>query len=170
MIHGFMRTGQTEEAQRMFHSLQDSGHSAYTGWLAITNQLFAAGQQAAARELVARRQPQWLPDADLYEEIIKSVCSSTEVEPFSYMLNTPESAGKLGNGDAQVEEALQILAEMQVWQTLNPKLLLWPLCCCFFSSFACAVLPCCLPCSCENGQVPSFVGAEVGCACCSVTF
>ena len=122
MIHGFMRTGQTEEAQRMFHSLQDSGHSAYTGWLAITNQLFAAGQQAAARELVARRQPQWLPDADLYEEIIKSVCSSTEVEPFSYMLNTPESAGKLGNGDAQVEEALQILAEMQVWQSQTAAL------------------------------------------------
>ena len=115
MIHGFMRNGQTEEAQRMFHSLQDSTHDAYTGWLAITNQLFAAGQQAAARELVANRQPHWLPDADLYEEIIKSVCSNTEVKPFTYMLNTAQPAGLLGNCDAQVEEALQVLLEMQVW-------------------------------------------------------
>ena len=126
MIHGFMRAGQTEEARRMFHSLQDSGHDAYSGWLAITNQLFAAGQQAAARELVESRQPQWLPDADLYEEIIKSVCSNNEGKPFAYTLNTSQSASELANGDAQVEEALQVLLEMQV----QCSLLLWPLYCC----------------------------------------
>lgn len=114
MIHGFMRAGKTEEAQRMFHSLRDSGHDAYTGWLAITNQLFAAGQQAAARELVATRQPEWLPDADLYKQLIESVCSNTEGKSFSYMLNAPHSAGDLNSNDAQVGEALQILQEMQV--------------------------------------------------------
>lgn len=114
MIHGFMRAGQTEEAQRMFRSLQEAGHDAYTGWLAITNQLFAAGQQAAAKELIETRQPEWLPDADLYEQVIKSVCSNTEGKSFSYMLNAPQSAGDLTTNDAQIEEALQILLEMQV--------------------------------------------------------
>lgn len=136
-----MRTGNIEQALRMFHSLQDSGHDAYTGWLAITNQLFAAGQQAAARELVGSRQPQWLPDADLYAEIIKSVCSNTERKSFSYMLNTPPSAGKLANGDAQVEEALQILLEMQVQCSQTAAL-----CCCSFKILL-VLASICLPCS-----------------------
>lgn len=129
IIHGFMRAGQTEEARRTFHSLRDSGHDAYTGWLAITNQLFAAGQQAAARELVESRQPQWLPDADLYEEIIKSVCSNNEGKPFAYTLNTPQSASELGNGNAQVEEALQVLLEMQVQCSQTAALAKSCLCC-----------------------------------------
>lgn len=164
MIHGFMRTGKTEEAQRMFHSLQDSGHDAYTGWLAITNQLFAASQQAAAMELVESRQPQWLPDTDLYEEIIKSVCSITEVKSFSYMLNTPQSAGELEHGDAQVEEALQILLEMQVQCSQNAALasvlLLFQIlaCACFYTPAMQWVEFAELP-------PPSLVGALIGCAC-----
>lgn len=114
MIHGYMRSGQAEEAQAIFRSLQSSGHDACTGWLAITTQLFAAGHQAAARQLVEHRQPEWLPDADLYEHIIKSVCSSTAEHPFSYMLRTREPAGQLNNADDHIQEALQVLLEMQV--------------------------------------------------------
>lgn len=113
MIHGYMRSGQAEEAQAIFRSLQSSGHDACTGWLAITTQLFAAGHQAAARQLVEHRQPEWLPDADLYEHIIKSVCSSTAEHPFSYMLRTREPAGQLNNADDHIQEALQVLLEMQ---------------------------------------------------------
>ena len=115
MIHGYMRSGQAEEARAIFRSLQSSGHDAYTGWLAITTQLFEADHQAAARQLVENREPQWLPDSDLYEHIIKSVCSSTEDRPFSYMLrNTQQSAGQLNNAGDHIQEALQVLSEMQV--------------------------------------------------------
>lgn len=109
-----MRAGQAEEAQAVFRSLQSSGHDAYTGWLAITTQLFGAGQQAAARRLVETREPQWLPDADLYEHIIRSVCSSSEEHPFFYLPRTLQS-GQLNNMDDHIRGALQALTEMQVW-------------------------------------------------------
>lgn len=117
LMHGFMRAGATAEAHTVFRSYQASGHDAYTGWLAITKQLFAAGQEALARELVETREPQWLPDAELYEHILKSVCASTIESPFFYTLRTAQSARDLNNGDTYIHEALQVLVEMQVWHS-----------------------------------------------------
>lgn len=138
MIHGYVRAGQTDEAMDIYSSMQRSGHEAYSGWLAITKQLFAAGQQGLARQLVRSRQSDWLPDADLYEGIIKSVCSDFEENRNFYMPSRPNTEAAFPDEDGatpatpsgRVDEALNIVREVQVWAShaWNCLLLLLQLC------------------------------------------
>ena len=120
MIHGYVRAGQTDEAMDIYSSMQRSGHDAYPGWLAITKQLFAAGQQGLARQLVKARQADWLPDADLYEGIIRSVCSGSEENNLFYVPSRQNTADAIPDDDgvtniSYTEEALNIVRELQVW-------------------------------------------------------
>ena len=112
MIHGYVRAGRPDEAKDVFISMQRSGQDAYAGWLAITNQLFAAGQQELAKQLISKRQSDWLPDADLYEHIIKCVLSDSEVSGF--YTSSSESSEAPQSNSHQPEKALDIVHDMQV--------------------------------------------------------
>ena len=90
VIHSFVRDDQPKNALEVFHSMQRSSISAYIGWLTITNQLFAAGYRDMAEKCVREGQPDWQPDADLYEHIIKSLCSAPPGRSAGYNASTSD--------------------------------------------------------------------------------
>ena len=102
----------------VFASMRRSGVNAYPGWLTITNQLFAAGQQELAEQCVLDRQPDWQPDADVYEHIIKSICSGCQEKPAVYTAAGSVDAEPAADSEQTVSdhflEASNILAEMKV--------------------------------------------------------
>ena len=111
--------------------MQRSTISAYPGWLTITNQLFAAGEQELAEQCVRDGQRDWQPDADLYEHIIKSVCSTPQGSPAVYtarLQDAPQTMSDPTEDSADptdnVQEALAILAEVKVLLTLYNSTLL----------------------------------------------
>lgn len=117
VIHSFVRDDQPEAALAVFDSMERSSISAYIGWLTITNQLFAAGYRDMAEKCVRDRQPSWQPDADLYENIIKSTCSADPSRSAVYTADTSDPdppADSPDNDGPQLRAANAILAEMKV--------------------------------------------------------
>ncbi len=120
VIYSFVSDGQLELAMRVFASMQASGISAYPGWLTITNQLYNAGQQDLADQILLNRQPDWQPDADLYVHIIKSACSASADKPAIYIARSADPAPSTESSETDVDhlltlaDASNILEEMKV--------------------------------------------------------
>ena len=117
VIHSFVRNDQPENALAVFASMQRSSISAYLGWLTITNQLYAAGHPDMAEQCVMDRQSGWQPDADLYEHIIKSICSADAGKSAVYNANTSDPdppADSADNDDDQLRAANNVVTEMKV--------------------------------------------------------
>jgi len=124
VIYSFVSDSQLELAMRVFASMQASGISAYSGWLTITNQLYAAGQQDLADQFLLNRQPDWQPDADLYVHIIKSACSARADKPAIYIARSADPAPSTESSETdadQLADASNILEEMKVIGSANSR-------------------------------------------------
>ncbi|KAL0023347.1 hypothetical protein WJX77_009730 [Trebouxia sp. C0004] len=124
VIYSFVSNSQLELAMRVFASMQASGISAYSGWLTITNQLYASGQQDLADQFLLNRQPDWQPDADLYVHIIKSACSASADKPAIYIARSADPAPSTEPSETDVDQLADtsnILEEMKA-RGVTPEL------------------------------------------------
>lgn len=72
VIYSFARSGQLQQAEGVLGQMPET--QMRSGWLVLVKQLLARGHTEAAQTCLQQRSRQWLPDADIYEHIIRNVC------------------------------------------------------------------------------------------------
>lgn len=66
--------------------MKESRISSYPGWLVLTKQLWAKGHTDLAQAYLRERQQDWKVDGDIYEHVIRHVCSDPG-DDAQYLLN-----------------------------------------------------------------------------------